>query len=156
MYRPKANAAVDAILRETGTYTPPAAEKQQLQVVNSWVNKHYQLYGRKINFVYYQGACDIAPPQDSCFRGDADALVNKFHPFAVFWDNDTNEAAFMDELARKGVVGWGGWGFTDTFNDNLRPYHYDLFMGGDVQAAITGEWWCKRMANLPQDRTKAL
>ena len=149
MYRPKDNAAVDAILRETGTYTPPDAEKQQFLLVADWINKHYQLYGRKIVPIYMQGNCDIAPPVDSCFRNDADSLVAKYHPFALFYASNTNEPAFHDELSRKGVVNWGGWGFTDSFNNSLRPYHYDLFMGGDTQAEITGTWYCNRLAGKP-------
>lgn len=146
MYRPKDNAAVNAILRETGTYIPAQAERDQFQLVADWVNKNYQLYGRKLKPVYVQGSCEIAPPQDSCFRNEADRIVAAYKPFAVFWDNDTNEPAFFDELSRKGVVNWGGWAFSDTFSDNLRPYHYDLFMGGDTQARITGEWYCRRLA----------
>jgi hypothetical protein len=146
MYRPKANAAVDAILRSTGTYIDPATEKQQFLLVSDWLNKHDQLYGRKIQPIYVQGNCDIAPPVDSCFRNDADSLVAQYKPFAVFWDSDTNEAAFFDEISRKGVVNWGGWGFADAFSNNLRPYHYDLFMSGDVQAEFAGQWYCKRLA----------
>jgi len=149
MYRPKDNAAVDAILRETGTYTDPNAEKQQFLLVADWINKHYQLYGRKIVPIYVHGTCDIAPPVDSCFRSEADSLVSKYKPFALFYASNTNEPAFHDELSRKGVVNWGGWGFSDSFNDNLRPYHYDLFMGGDTQAEITGAWYCKRLAGKP-------
>ena len=147
MYRAKDNAAVDAILQETGTYTPPATEQQMLGVVTSWINKHFQLYGRKIVFDYVQGTCDIAPPVDSCFRGDADNIVSTYHPFGVMYDSDTNEPAFFDELSRKGVINWGGWAFTDKFNNSLRPYHYDLFMGGDTQAEIAGKWYCQRLAN---------
>jgi len=149
MYRPKSNAAVDAILRETGTYTPPDAERQQFEIVADWINKHYQLYGRKIVPHYVRGTCDIAPPVDSCFRSEADSIVAKYKPFALFWASNTNEPAFHDELSRKGVVNWGGWGFADSFNNNLRPYHYDLFMGGDTQAEITGTWYCKRLAGKP-------
>jgi hypothetical protein len=147
MYRPKDNAAVDAILRETGTYTPASAERQQFQLVADWINKHYQLYGRKIVPIYVTGNCDIAPPVDSCFRTDADQIVQQYHPFAVMFDNDSAEAAFFDELSRKGVINWGGWHFTDSFAANLRPYHYDLFTGGDVQAELTGTWYCRRLAN---------
>jgi hypothetical protein len=147
MYRPKDNAAVNAILQTTGTYTPPSAEQQMIGVVGDWINKHFQLYNRKIKFIWAQGTCDIAPPVDSCFRGDADNLVSQYHPFAVFWPSDTNESAFFDELSRKGVLNWGGWAFTDAFNNSLRPYHYDLFMGGDTQADITGRWICQRLAN---------
>ena len=149
MYRPKDNAAVDAILRETGTYTDPNVEKEQFLLVADWISKHYQLYGRKIDPVYIHGTCDIAPPVDSCFRSEADSLVSQYHPFALFYASNTNEPAFHDELSRKGVVNWGGWGFSDSFNDSLRPYHYDLFMGGDTQAEITGAWYCKRLAGKP-------
>lgn len=147
MYRNAANAAVDGILRSTGTYISPQNEQKMLDVAGSWINKHYQLYGRQIDWKYVVGSCDPAPPQDSCFRSDADNLVASYHPFAVFWDNDTNEAAFMDELSRKGVVNWGGWHFTDSFDNSLRPYHYDVFTGGDQQAQLAGEYYCNRLAN---------
>ena len=147
MYRYKDNAAVNAILRATGTYISAQDEKDQFLLVTDWINKHLQLYGRKIKPVYYQGNCDIAPPDDGCFRTDADQIVQQYHPFAVMFDNDSAEAAFFDELSRKGVINWGGWHFTDTFSNNLRPYHYDLFMGGDTQAELTGTWYCRRLAN---------
>jgi hypothetical protein len=149
MYRPKDNAAVNAILQSTGTYTAPNVEQQMLGVVNDWINKHFQLYGRKIVFKYTQGTCDIAPPVDSCFRTEADNLTAQYHPFGIMWISNTNEPAFFDELARKGVMSWGGWAFTDKFDDSLRPYHYDLFMGGDTQAEIAGQWYCQRLANKP-------
>ena len=146
MYRPKSNAAVDAILRTTGTYISPEAEQQHFELVADWINKHYQLYGRKILPVYVRGTCEIAPPVDSCYRSEADSINAKYKPFALFWDADSNEPAFFDELSRKGVVNWGGWHFADAFNDNLRPYHYDVFTGGDVQADLAGTWYCRRLA----------
>ena len=147
MYRNKDNAAVNAITQASGAYTSPADEQSFLTAAQNWVNAHFQLYNRKVQFIYYQGTCDIAPPQDSCFRSEADAIAGKYHPFALFWDNDATESAFFDELSRKGVVNLGGWNFSDTFDNSLRPYHYDALMGGDKQAEITAEWWCKRMAN---------
>jgi hypothetical protein len=146
MYRHKDNEAVNAILRATGTYISAEDEQQQFELVTDWINKHYQLYGRKIKPVYVQGKCDIAPPKDTCFRSDADAIVAKYHPFAVMYDNNSNEPAFFDELSRKGVVNWGGWHFADSFSASLRPYHYDLFMGGDIQAEYAGTWYCRRLA----------
>jgi hypothetical protein len=60
-----------------------------------------------------------------------------------------NETAFLDELSRKGVVNWGGWNFSDSFSRSLRPFHWDALMGGDRQADLAAEYWCKRMANRP-------
>jgi hypothetical protein len=147
MYRDQENAAVNAITQATGTYISPQSESQMLGVVQKFINTHYQLYGRQIHFVYYHGNCPYAPANDSCFRSEADKIAATYHPFALFWDNDATEGAFMDELARKGVITWGGWGFSDAFDQSLRPYHYDLFMSGDVQAEFAGEYWCNQLAN---------
>jgi hypothetical protein len=146
MYRPQDNAAVDAILRATGTYIAPADEQAMLAVAQKFINTHYQLYGRTIRYIWMHGTCAIAPPDDACFRTEADKINAKYHPFALFYDSDTAESAFMDELSRKGIVNWGGWGFNDAFDQSLRPYHYDLFMGGDVQAELAGEFWCSALA----------
>jgi hypothetical protein len=146
MYRPQDNAAVDAIERATGTYISPGDEQAMLAVVDKFVNSHYQLYGRTIHYIWMSGTCAIAPPDDACFRTEADQIAAKYHPFALFWDDDSSESAFFDELARHGVVTWGGWGFDNAFNQSLRPYHYDLFMGGDTQAEFAGELWCSALA----------
>lgn len=147
MYRPQENGAVNAITQATGTYISTQAEQQMLGVIQKFVDGHYQLYGRQIHFVYYHGNCSYAPVNDQCFRSEADKIASTYHPFALFWDNDATESAFFDELARKGVVTWGGWGFNDGFNQSLRPYHYDLFTSGDVQAELVGEYWCNQLAN---------
>ena len=122
-----------------------------LGVVSDWINKHFQLYGRKIDCqVRARHAATSRRRTTPASATTRTACVATYHPFAVFWDSDTNEPAFFDELSRKGVVNWGGWAFTDSFNNSLRPYHYDVFMGGDTQADITGRWICQRLANKPR------
>jgi len=149
MYHNKENPASSAIVKQIGVYMSPAEETAYLGAAGRFINTHYQLYGRTLRLVHVVGQCDIAPPQESCFRSEADSLVARYKPFAVFWVNDMNEVAFLDELSRKGVVNWGGWNFTDAFSRSLRPFHWDVMMGGDRQADIVAEYWCKRLANRP-------
>jgi hypothetical protein len=149
MYHSKENPASSAIAKQVGVYMSPAEDQAYLKAAGAFINSRYQLYGRTLNLVHVVGQCDIAPPQESCFRSEADSLVAQYKPFAVFWVNNMNETAFFDELSRKGVINWGGWNFSDQFSKALRPYHWDSLMGGDRQAEIAAEFWCKRMAGHP-------
>lgn len=149
MYHSKENPASSAIAKQVGVYMSPAEDQAYLKAAGTFINTRYQLYGRKLKLVHVVGQCDIAPPQESCFRSEADSLVAQYKPFAVFWVNNMNETAFLDEMSRKGVVNWGGWNFTDAFSRSLRPFHWDLLMGGDRQADLAAEYWCNRMANRP-------
>lgn len=149
MYHSKENPASSAIAKQVGVYMSPAEDKAYLDAAGTFINEKYQLYGRKLKLLHVVGQCDIAPPQESCFRSEADSLVSRYKPFAVFWVNNMNETAFLDEMSRKGVVNWGGWNFTDRYSTSLRPFHWDVLMGGDRQADLAAEYWCKRMANKP-------
>jgi hypothetical protein len=145
-FREKDNPVVKGLLQSQGLYSDPDDQRAYLQAMETFINKKYELYGRKVRMSFWQSPCEAAPPVDSCFRDDARALVAKEHPFAVLYDNNTNAPAFFDELTKAHVVNFGGWHFMDSFNTAHRPYHYDALMGGDAQARITGEYWCKKLA----------
>jgi hypothetical protein len=148
-YREKDNPAVKAIEQAGGLYSNPPDQQAFLQVAQDFINTHYELYGRKLRIDWFQGNCSPAPPDPACDRNDADAIVAQYHPFMVLYDNNSNLPEFYDQLARDQTMSMGGWHFADTFDQQLRPWHWDLFMGGLYQAELTGEWWCKRMANHP-------
>jgi hypothetical protein len=145
-FREKDNPVVKGLLQSQGIYSDPADQQRFLAAMETFVNKRYELYGRKVQMSFWTSPCEAAPPVDSCFRDDAKALVAKEHPFAVVYDNNTNTPAFFDELSKQHVVNFGGWHFQDSFNTAHRPYHWDALMGGDAQAELTGEYWCKRLA----------
>ena len=148
-YRESDSPAVQAIEKPQGIYSDPTLQKDFLAAAQTFVNSRYELYGRKVQFNFYQGACNASPPNPSCYRTDVDTMNSRDHPFAVIYDDNSNAPDFFDELSRLGVVNLGGWHFNDAFDQQLRPYHYDVFTTGDYQAEITGEWWCKRLAGKP-------
>ena len=146
-YREKDNPVVAQIEKADNLYSDPNDQRAFLAKAFKFVNTYDQFYGRLIHWDFFQGQCSPAPPDPSCYRNDAKRLVGALHPFAVIYDNNTNAPAFFDQLSRLGVVNWGGWAFSDQFDDAHRPFHWDVFMGGDKQAEITGEWYCKKLAN---------
>jgi hypothetical protein len=150
-YREKDNPVVAQILKQIGVYSDPNDQEAFRAAAETFINSRYEFYGRKVHVDMYRSAsCDAAPPKPDCFRNDVRTLIQLYHPYAVFYENNTNIPEFFDELARAGVVGFGGWHFSDVvFNVPHRPFHYDVYMGGDFQAEITGEYWCKKLAGKP-------
>lgn len=147
-YRPQENQAVDAALQTQGLYAAPADEKAAIQKFVDWANSHFELFGRKIHLDYYQGNCAYAPVDAACLRNEAGTVVSQLHPFAIVWATQV-APEFFDEYSRRGVVNMGGWHFDDSFANQRRPYHYDVFMGGTFQSSLTGEFWCKALAGKP-------
>lgn len=146
LYRGKSNAQVDAVLRTQGLASTPEEERYALQTFAKFFEKHYEFYGRTIEWVpVYEDRCDLTPPVGSCYRDSAKKIVQDHTPFAVVWPNATVQAELFDELSRQGVVNIGGWHFNAEFNQRLRPYHWDVFMDGTRTARNLAEYWCKKM-----------
>ncbi|MEA2682565.1 MAG: hypothetical protein QOK05_893, partial [Chloroflexota bacterium] len=150
-YREKDNPVVAQIEKQIGVYSDPNDQEAYSKAAEKFINSRYDFYGRKVHIDMYRSAsCDTAPPKGDCFRNDVRALNDQFHPFGVIYENNSNVPEFHDEATRLGIVSLGGWHFSDqVFNIPHRPFHYDVYMGGDSQAEITGEYWCKRLANKP-------
>ena len=145
-FREKDNPVVKGLLQSIGLYSDPKDQQAFISAMEDFINAKYELYGRKVKITFWQSPCESAPPVDSCMRDDAKSLVAQRHPFAVLYDNNTNAPAFFDQLSKLHVINFGGWHFQDSFSTSHRPYHYDVLMGGDAQAELTGEYWCKRLA----------
>ena len=139
-------AVVQRILEANGSAT--AAQSQDfLGAAEKFINAHYELYGRKVVMKQVQLQCGTGGqgnPDDQCLRQEMRKIVASENPFAVIWITSVSSATF-DELSQLKVVNLGGYGFTDTFNKNHRPYHWDVYMGGNQMASNVAEWWCKRM-----------
>jgi hypothetical protein len=144
-YRPKSNPQVDAILNTQGLAFSAAEEEQAMKTYAKFFEKHYEFYGRKVEWVWEQGTCEISPPDLPCFRNEVKRLNAKHKPFAVFWQNSTTQGEFFDEWSRLGVLNVGGWHFNAQFNNRLRPYHWDVFMDGTRTARNIADYWCKKM-----------
>lgn len=147
-YRVKDNAAVEAALGSTGVRATQQQVSDYLAEEQAFINKRYELWGRKVKLVLFQSqSCQGSPPSDACFRQDARALIAQYHPFAVVFPQNFSGPGFQDELAKLGVVNFGGLGLPGSFNTSRRPYRYDYTMDGDTQAVLAGEFYCKQLAN---------
>jgi len=137
-------AAIDALLQAQGSASQPADRAAMKKASMAVINSRYELYGRKLQIVEWEGQCSAVPPDYPCLRNEMRQVVQTEKPFAVIWATSLASPAF-DELSALKVVNLGGWHFRDIFNQQRRPYHWDVTMGGTQLAKHAGEWWCKRM-----------
>ena len=85
---------------------------------------YYELYGRKINLVTYEGTGGAT--DEIAARADAAAIDEQYHPFAVLNGPDLT-SAFADELAARHILCIGCTpGETPDFYLDRDPYIYGL------------------------------
>src|SRR5687767_1150744 len=148
-------AEVNAILEAQGNLLKYESAKILDRAWQTFINARYQLYGRKIRIVTYQGQCQSVPPDKSCLLPEMDTIVKTYQPYAVFWSTTLCSECFA-KLAQLGVVSFGGAGFSDKFADDNAPYFYNAGMSSTRVQQHFAEWWCSQMSskNVPTRKTR--
>ena len=144
VYVGKGNTAVDEILKAQGAYVYDDQRNAWHEVVARFINKNYELYGRKVEIKSYQGRCESIPPDYRCLRNEVREMIAQEKPFAIVWNTSLASPFFAEASAAK-VVNLGGWHFRDSFNKAMAPYHYDVQISGTQQVRQWAEWWCKQL-----------
>lgn len=140
----KPNEQVDAILAQQGLAVPRDKYEDFVNTFIAFLNKNYELYGRKIEHKFIIGECPTTPPDYDLCNAEAQRVV-KEKPFMVIW-NTPLYASVFDIWAKNGIVALGGWQFDDTFFTQRRPFRYDPWMNGTELGANLSEYYCKKMA----------
>ena len=139
-------AAVQKILESQGS---PSFDRfsKFADAAEKFLNERYEFYGRKVDIVPYQFRSTTGgekAPNHGELTNEVRQMVQKENPFAATWANSVSSATY-EELSELKVVNIGGYGFTDDFNARLRPYHWDVQMGGYEMAEEISNWYCTRM-----------
>jgi hypothetical protein len=161
---PQANAEVNAILQSENLAATAEQVCEGLQAWTAYLNKRYDFYGRKIvsldgpksnhndgssqqskcHFPYFQSQCSLTPPDEKCYRAEADTIA-RMHPAMAFF---TGDGAMVYRLAQDHIVTATGNLAPDSYYKQLAPYLYGL-TNGSVQAHLFAEYWCKKLAGKP-------
>ncbi len=147
-YIPDYGAEVNAILRAQGLFYDASAARVSNAAFQTFINKTYQLYGRKVDIKTFQGTCRTVPPDLQCLLPEMNRIVDTYKPYAVFFQTTVCSVCY-GELARRTVVTFGGAGFSNEFRDALKPYNYDYGMDSTRMSKLFAEWWCGSMAKKP-------
>jgi hypothetical protein len=145
------NEQVDAILGAKGLATTKAQREEFYTAAFNFINKHYELYGRKIEWKIVVGDCPTTPPDyDKCNAAAQEVVKEK--PALVIW-NTSLYASVFDIWAKAGIPSIGGSSFDVNFYTKRRPFRYDLGMDGTQAADHIAEYYCKKMVSTNADHT---
>jgi hypothetical protein len=143
------NEQVNTILAAKGLATSDEDENAAIAAFQTFINTHYELWGRQIDFEKIVGDCPTTPPDyDKCFA--AAQKVTDEHPFAVIWITSLYADVFT-VWANAGIVTIGGSAFDSSYYTNFRPFRYDAAMDGTQSADFIAEYYCKKLAGKPPD-----
>ena len=150
----KPNEAVDTILGSQGLVVPPPESERFNRLALKFIEKRYELYGRKIEPVFITGDCPTTPPDYDKCNAEAQQVV-KAKPFMVIWGTPLYASVF-DIWAKAGIPAFGGWQFDENFFNARRPFRYDPFMNGTEVGKHLSEYFCKKMARQNATHTGAI
>jgi hypothetical protein len=158
----QANPEVNAILEQEQLAATPEQICEGVQAWTAYLNKRYDFYGRKIvsldgpgtnagsknqsncHFPYFQSQCSLTPPDEKCYRAEADTIA-RMHPALAFF---TGDGAMVYRLAQDHIVTATGNLAPESYYQQLKPYLYGI-TNGSVQARLFAEYWCKKLAGKP-------
>jgi hypothetical protein len=127
-----------------GLAATPDQAQEATDVYAAFVNKHYEMYGRKVkvqNF-FSPAATDDSAAQ----RADAKAVVAKYHPFAVaYYAYGIMPVAMVDQFAQLGVINIGAGALSDGFFKAHAPYSWSLEPQGTRATDMLADYYCKKM-----------
>jgi len=138
-YNPKQNAQVQAILSAAGTATEQN-RAVAMQGIASWINKHFELYGRHIKVLDWTGTS--AANDDAGQQQDAISVAN-MHPFAVM--SEYAGPTFYDELHRRHVLAFTWYQFAADYFAKHSPDLFGLFQDRDTTLDYEAEYICKKL-----------
>jgi len=153
IFESEPNAAVNAALAPQGLAATDEEIAAMDKAAQAFIAKHYELYGRKIEWERIRGKCPTSPPvYDDCLAAAREVIKKK--PFMVVWYTPLYATVF-DEWAKAGIISIGGWHFDSKYFTQRRPYRYDVFMDGTSSADLIAEYYCKKLAGKNADHAGA-
>jgi len=137
-------AEVNAILQAEGSLVTYSDAQVLDKAWEKFINDHYVLYGRHVKIITYQGTCQSVPPKYDCLIPEMTSIVNTYHPYAVNWQTTLCSRCYA-ELARQGVVGIGGTGFSDDLAQALSPLFYSSGESSSQMDREFADFYCSQL-----------
>lgn len=150
----RSNEQVNAILAAEGLAQTTEDERLMREAAVEFIEKHYELYGRKLKVVRVVGDCPQTPP-DVAKCKQAAREVAAMKPFMVVWATGLYDDVF-DIWAREGIISLGGWHFADRMFNERRPLRWDLNMSGGLTGQAATEYYCTKLAGKRASHTGQL
>ena len=142
-FREEKNPVVESLINGEGLSRTTAQENAFNEAAIEFLHKRYELYGRKIKYIYYEADCPETPPRKEQCQAAAREVI-RMKPFAVVWPVPIYPDVF-DDFYRAKIVALGGWHFANPYFNGRRPYRWDNFMDGSQAADFVSDYYCAKL-----------
>ena len=118
-----------------------------LRNMQKYFNEHYQTYGRFVHFfVYFSGQGVSAEER----KADAADNYDKVHPFAVLSTANSFSQAYLESMAKRGVLNFGSFaGQLESFFQRYPKLIWGYLPSVENQARIFSSYICKEVNGRP-------
>ncbi|MEY2435086.1 MAG: hypothetical protein QOC92_4811 [Acidimicrobiaceae bacterium] len=140
-----------ALAGATLTDTPDDI-KRTFDALAQYFNEHYQFYGRKIVFDYYNGVGSNTDELLGKGRDKAEADATTVKSLGSFADMSANSEPYANALAQNDVVGFGDPYLSVQWHDEHAPYIWSIASAGTDVANFAAEYAVKKLCGKPADR----
>ena len=147
------NGMLDALSRVAKAKIPsesPELIARTITGLTEYINKAFQMYGRKIEMIIYDGKGDVLKEITGGGQegAEADALKAQ-QELKVFADVSAVSPVYADALARRGIVNIGSPFMSREWLSQRRPFVWSQFTDCSTIVESVGSYYGIKMANKP-------
>ena len=125
--------------------------KRTIQALGEYFNSHYQFYGRKIVWDFYDGVGSNTDELLGKGRDKAEADATTVQSMGSFADMTANSEPYANALAQNDVVGFGDPYLSVQWHDEHAPYIWSIASAGTDVANFAAEYATKKLCGKNAD-----
>lgn len=128
----------------------PDTVKRTVQTMADYFNKRFQLYGRKIEIVFYNGQGSNTNELLGKGRDKAEAdAIKVAEEIGAFADVSATSEPYAGALAKRGVIGFGTPYLSRAWHEQRAPFAWSLATDGSIVSELAAEYQVKRLYGKP-------
>jgi hypothetical protein len=130
----------------------PADIKRTITAFQTYFNKYFQFYGRKIKIAYYNGKGSGTDELLGGGQAEAQAdAINVAQTIKAFAELNGTSAPFADALARQKVLAFGTPYLSRKWHNERRPWVWSIATDCSIVAETAGEFYVNLLAGKNAD-----
>lgn len=123
----------------------PADVKRTIEALGEYFNTHYQFYGRKIVWDFYDGQGSNTAELLGKGRDKAQVDADTVKSMGSFADMSATSEPYGDALAQRDIMGFGSPYLSVKWHDEHRPYIWSIASAGTDVANFAAEYAIKKL-----------
>jgi hypothetical protein len=127
----------------------PDDVKRTVETLGDYFNQHYQFYGRKIVWDFYDGQGSNTNELLGKGRDKAEADATTVQSMGSFADMSANSEPYANALANKDILGFGDPYLSTQWHDEHAPYIWSIATAGTQVANFAAEYATKKLCGKP-------